>query len=205
MNQRVSSAPLPRVRTDLEFIPITHDQQQLVLIRDHLGLVAEGQALPGHIFKLLQILDSTRDAGALRDAMTQMIQGHLITQAEVLAFINELDAAYLLQSPHFSKAYANLINTFAAETVRQCALCGRAYPQAADELQTWIETILAEPVRQNGPMPTPKALVAPHIDPPAGARVYASAYAQLKGLRPERIVILGVGYYSTSIPSGEIK
>ncbi len=194
MNQSVSDTRLPRVRTDLEFIPIQYEQRQLILVRDQLGLVAEGQALPEHTFRLLQVLDSTRDAVALREAMMQMTQGPLITQAEVLAFVNELDGAYLLQSHRFAEAYADLVNTFSAESVRPCALCGRAYPQDTNELTSWLENILANPAPQDSPPAPPKAIVAPHIDPPVGASVYASAYAQLKGLSPERVIILGVGH-----------
>ena len=35
----------PRTRRDLEFFPVQHGGQQLVLIRDHLGLVEEGKAV----------------------------------------------------------------------------------------------------------------------------------------------------------------
>ncbi len=197
MNESVSGTLLPRVRIDLEFIPITHEQQQLVLVRDHLGLVAEGQALPGYAFRLLQVLNNSRDADALREAMGQMTQGRVITQAEVLSFLNELDAAFLLETPHFAEAYADLVEKFNAAPVRPCALCGRAYPEEKNELISWMDAIFAEQTLQEAPATPPKALVAPHIDPPVAARVYANAYAQLRQARPERIIVLGVGHQLT--------
>ncbi len=194
MKQSVSGSQLPRVRTDLEFIPITHEQQQLVLVRDHLGLVAEGQALPGYAFGLLKVLNSSRDADTLRQAMAQITQGRLITQAEVLSFLNELDAAYLLDTPHFAEAYSALVDQFTSASVRPCALCGRAYPDATNELSAWIESIFTEQDQKEDRTMIPKALIAPHIDPPVGARVYANAYAQIRHARPERVLVLGVGH-----------
>ncbi|MGD8561988.1 MAG: AmmeMemoRadiSam system protein B, partial [Desulfarculaceae bacterium] len=43
-----------------------------------------------------------------------------------------------------------------------------------------------------------RALVAPHIDPSAGARVYAAAYGALSQTRPSKVVLLGTGHNLSS-------
>jgi len=42
---------LPRIRQDLEFIPIQQGDQTVIAVRDHLGLVSEGTALPSDLFE----------------------------------------------------------------------------------------------------------------------------------------------------------
>ena len=54
----------PSVRKDLEFLPVQHGGQQLVLIRDHLGLVQEGKAVAVPLYHIMTLLDG---ATTLRD------------------------------------------------------------------------------------------------------------------------------------------
>jgi hypothetical protein len=57
----------------------------------------------------------------------------------------------------------------------------------------WIDRRIEEGIPIAGDEP-PRAVVAPHIDPVRGARVYGSAYRPLRGHPAERIVILGIGH-----------
>ena len=47
----------PKVRRDLEFLPVQHEGQQLILIRDHLGLVQEGKAVALPFYQIMILLD----------------------------------------------------------------------------------------------------------------------------------------------------
>ncbi|MBW2203827.1 MAG: hypothetical protein JRF52_06915 [Deltaproteobacteria bacterium] len=47
----------PIARRDLEYFPVQHQGQQLVLIRDHLGLVQEGKAVGLHLYHMMTLLD----------------------------------------------------------------------------------------------------------------------------------------------------
>ena len=51
---------LPLMRKDLEFFPVKHGGQQLILIRDHLGLVQEGKAVAPSLYQVMILLDGTR-------------------------------------------------------------------------------------------------------------------------------------------------
>ena len=59
----------PRLRTDLEFLPIQPGGQQFILVRDHLGLVQEGKAVALSLYQLMTLLDGTR---TIRDLQMDM-------------------------------------------------------------------------------------------------------------------------------------
>jgi len=60
----------PIARRDLEFFPVQHQGQQLVLIRDHLGLVQEGKAVGLHLYHMMTLLDGTT---TLRDLQVEFM------------------------------------------------------------------------------------------------------------------------------------
>ena len=62
---------LPKVRQDLEFIPLQQGNQTVVIVRDHLGLVKEGTALPPDLFELITLLDGSH---SLRDIQMFMMR-----------------------------------------------------------------------------------------------------------------------------------
>jgi hypothetical protein len=60
-------------------------------------------------------------------------------------------------------------------------------------LGPWIDRLVDSglPVGGNAP---PRAVIAPHVDPARGGRIYGSAYRLLRGHPARRIVILGIGH-----------
>jgi MEMO1 family protein len=66
-------------------------------------------------------------------------------------------------------------------------------------IASWIERAIEEGVPVGGNAP-PRAVIAPHIDPAVGARVYGSAYRCLRGHPARRIIILGVGHAAGGAP-----
>jgi AmmeMemoRadiSam system protein B len=60
-----------------------------------------------------------------------------------------------------------------------------------------LDEILSRQPQISKPEGKIKALVSPHIDPTAGAAVYARAYQALGDYSPQRVVILGTGHQLT--------
>ena len=185
----------PLRRTDLEFFPVQHGGDQLILIRDHLGLVQEGKAVAVLLYQILNLLDGTN---TIRDLQMELIRqkgGVLVGIDEVQGLLEHLDESFLLDSERFRKARDQIVKGFSSEKVRPCSHCGQAYPNNPTELRNRLDEILtAEP-----PLPKPDgkitALISPHIDLSAGNRVYSSAYQMIKYAAPSRIVLLGVGHH----------
>jgi AmmeMemoRadiSam system protein B len=184
----------PKIRKDLEVLPVQHEGQQLILIRDHLGLVQEGKAVALPLYQFMTLLDGTRTMRDLQMEFMRQRGGVLVGMDEVEGLLAHLEESYVLDTERFKMARDEMIAEFASERVRPCSHCGRTYPANPTELKDSLEAILAS----QAPIPEPggriKALVSPHIDLSVGHKVYSSAYQMLKNTIPSRVVILGVGH-----------
>ncbi len=184
----------PRIRKDLEFFPVQHEGQQLILIRDHLGLVQEGKAVASPLYQFMTLLDGTR---TMRDLQMELIRqrgGVLVGMDEVEGLLAHLEASYVLDTDGFKKARDKIISDFSSKKVRPCSHCGRSYPANPSELKARLDEILASQAGVQEPEGKIRALVSPHIDLSVGQKVYASAYQVLEHARPSRVVVLGVGH-----------
>jgi len=186
-----------KIREDLDFFPVQSDGRMVIMIQDRLGLVEKGKLIPPELYKLMITLNGKR---SMRDIQLDLIRqqgGSLVSIEEVQSLIEKLDSSYLLDSTRYRKARQEIISDFSAQKIRYCSHAGVSYPKQEEELQQRLETILATQHVPSLPHGTITALVAPHIDLEAGKRVYSTAYQAIKGIRPERVIILGVGHSMT--------
>jgi AmmeMemoRadiSam system protein B len=183
----MTSETAPRIRKDLEFIPVQHEGQQLILIRDHLGLVQEGKAVALPLYQFMTLLDGTRTTRDLQMALMRQKGGVLVGMDEVEGLLAGLEASYVLDTEAFKRAKDKIISDFSSEKVRPCS----ADPS---ELRERLDGILAGEAPVSEPAGKIRALVSPHIDLSVGQRVYASAYQMLKHKTFSRVVVLGVGH-----------
>ncbi|MDD5205122.1 MAG: AmmeMemoRadiSam system protein B, partial [Desulfobacterales bacterium] len=185
--------PLPGMRRDLEFFPIQYGGEQLVLIKDHLGLVQEGKALPLPLFQMMALFDGTRSLIDLQTLLMRQGGGVLVGSEEIKGLLTRLDESFLLDSERFRKARDKVVADFSREPVRNCSHGGNGYPAEPDELRMRLDEILSS----GSSVPHPgdiRAVVSPHIDLAAGRNGYANAYNSLKGASPSRIIVLGIGH-----------
>ncbi len=186
--------PAPRMRRDLEFFPFQHGGQQLVLIRDQLGLVQEGKAVAPPLYQFMVLLDGRRTVRDLQMELMRQKGRLLVGTGEVVALLDHLDDSYLLDSERYRKARGRIVAEFASKKVRPCSHCGQSYPKDISELEGRLNEILNSQPAMSEPEGKIKALVAPHIDLSAGSKVYSRAYQTLKYAAPSRVVVLGVGH-----------
>ena len=184
----------PSIRTDLEFFPIQHENSQFVLIRDHLGLVEEGKAVPLRLYEVMTLLDGTNTVRDIQMALIRQKGGILVGADEVEALLAHLDESFLLDTNRYEQARERIVARFAAKTVRPCSHSGRSYPERPADLKSRLNEILE--IQTPAPKPDGRvvSLVAPHIDLSVGAKVYASCYQWLKHTSPSRVIVLGVGH-----------
>ena len=190
MNEKV-----PVIKRDLEFIPLQHGGQQLILIRDDLGLVEEGMGVAPHLYQFMTLLDGTRTIRDLQMELMRQKGGILVASDEVKKLLAKLDESFLLDSDRFRMGRNQVVDRFTSSKVRACFHCGRAYPDNASELKSRLDEILASQPLAHEPEGKIKALVSPHIDPSTGSKAYASAYQMLKYTSPARVVLLGIGHH----------
>ena len=185
----------PRARTDLEFIPIRQSNQMVVVVRDQLGLVREGTALPSELFELMSLLDGSHTLRDLQMFMMRKKGGMLVGIDEVQAIIDQLDQYCLLESEKFIESRDKIVSEFVSSTLRPCSHCGTWYPANKGELEQRVEQILSQASVDAHPKgDSVIALVAPHIDLNVGTKGYANAYTWLGSLDASRVIVLGVGH-----------
>lgn len=188
-----------KLRGDLDFFPVQSDGRTVIMIQDRLSLVEKDMLISPELYKLMTTLDGKR---SMRDIQLDLIRqqgGSLVSIDEVQALLEKLDSSYLLDSPRYREARNEIISDFSAQKIRYCSHAGLSYPKQEEELSERLETILA--TQQVPSLPDGKitALIAPHIDLEAGKRIYSIAYQAIKGVTPERIIILGVGHSMTKV------
>lgn len=161
---------LAKARRDLEFFPVQHQGQQLVLIRDHLGLVPEGKAVGLPVYQIMTLLDGTT---TVRDIQTELMRrqgGLLVGSDEINGLIAHLDGSFLLDSVRFREARDRIVRDFASRRTRPCSHCGESYPEDPLELRARLDQILKSEPAPSRPEGRILALVAPHIDLNVGYR-----------------------------------
>jgi AmmeMemoRadiSam system protein B len=183
-----------KLREDLDFFPVQSDGRMIVMIQDRLGLVEKGKYITPELYQLLITLNGKR---SMRDIQLDLIRqqgGNLVSIEKVQSLVEKLDGSYFLNSPRYRKAREEIISDFSAQTIRHCSHAGQSYPSQAEELHQRLDTILSSHENTALSHGNIIGLVAPHIDLEAGMRIYSTAYQAIKGVRPERVLILGVGH-----------
>lgn len=184
----------PLIRRDLEFFPLQHGGQQLILIRDELGLVQEGKGVATHLYQFMTLLDGTRTIRDLQMELMRRKGGVLVGSDEVKMLVAKLDESFLLDSDRFKMARDQIVAGFTSSKVRSCFHYGRAYPDNPSELKSRLDEILASQPPAPEPQGKIEGLVSPHIDLSTGCKAYAGAYQMLKYTSPSRVVLLGIGH-----------
>ena len=181
----------PKLRA-LDFIPIELDGKKYLYVRDPLGVVPEGVALPINMVPILQLLDGTRDVRDVQYGVFRMT-GQLLSQGEVEAVIGKLDELFILESENFSRRFKEIVDEFSREPVRRPILAGRGYPEDPEELKSFVEGIISksqEPEIEGDIV----GIVAPHIEIKLGEGCYGLSYKVLQGRSYDLVVVIGTGH-----------
>ncbi|MBN2033509.1 MAG: AmmeMemoRadiSam system protein B [Deltaproteobacteria bacterium] len=186
---------VPSIRKDLEFFPFQHQGKQLILIRDHLGLVPEGKAIEIGLYRLMSLLDGTTTILDIQTGLMRQHGGTLVASDEVKKLLSHLDDSFLLDSERFKKAKDRIVEEFTSNRFRPCSHSGQAYPENPVELSRKLDEIMGLSPSVPALEGKPVALVSPHIDISVGRRGYACAYGCLKNASPAKVIVLGVGHH----------
>ncbi len=188
----------PKLREDIELFPVQSSGTTIIAIRDRLGLVEEGKGLNPGVYKLLSMLDGQRSVKEIQLELIRQHGGNLASLDKIEEALKQLDSLFLLDTPRYRESRDEIINRFRLQKVRYSSHAGISYPASKDELNGKIREILESVNPPEYPAGKIKALIAPHIDLNAGKRVYSNAYQAIRGTRPKRVIILGVGHSMSS-------
>ena len=185
----------PRLRPDLEIVPVSFEGGDGLLVRDPLGLVEDPLVIRRDALALLELLDGRMTVEEIREELVRAGGGVFLSLETLEGHLSELDDFFLLDSPRFRRARAQAIQEYRMRPVREAALAGQSYPADASGLRAYLDGILDSV--PEAPTPDPEticALAVPHIEIGTGRALYGAGYRAIRTLRPERVVLLGTGH-----------
>ena len=190
----------PKIR-QVESFPVEQNGQQLVCLRDPLGIATQPIVLGMGAYFLVTLFNGTTTLAEMQAAFAKRF-GENLALEHLVNLAEALDKAGFLDSPAFVERRRQVIEEFRQNPNRAAAHAGISYPKEATPLRREIEGFfrnssgpgqIPEPRNSDAPL---SGLIAPHIDPRRGGPAYAHAYGQLMTReRPELIVILGTSHY----------
>jgi MEMO1 family protein len=188
----------PKLRP-LDIKPYRQDGQNLLLLRDPLGISDQMLGVPQALAPLLVLCDGTRDLVGIHTALT-VRWGVRLRSGQVRELIDTLDAAQFLENERFAAAQRIALEQYRAAPNRHPAIAGGGYPEEPEALAGFLEAFdmsrVAEgfaPVRPT----SARGVVSPHIDYARGGGVYRAAWlAAAEGAREADLaIIFGTDHY----------
>ncbi|MCS7261942.1 MAG: AmmeMemoRadiSam system protein B [Aquificaceae bacterium] len=159
-------------------------------VRDPLNL-SEGLVVSRLGLLLMSLMDGSMD---LKDIRAEFFRrtGNLITEQELLEFVQDLDQALLLESDNFRRAFREAKEKVLAQGVRAMSHVGEVYPPQEDQCREFLQGEEKEKLNLLG-------LMVPHMDLRVARRTYWEGYGRV-GTEKRLIVILGVSHYWHEMP-----
>ena len=195
----------PRLRRVM-IVPVRDGERELLVVQDPMGIIKGQPVLGIEALAILQLLDGTVSLTDISAAVMQESKDLRVGNM-VRDFIAQLDEMLLLESPRFERALAEAREEYHRLEIRPAALEGVSYPAERAELELFldehVQAAIALRAGRNEPVAapdaTPRAVMAPHLDPRREGALMARAFLEIGEAPPGplRIVIFGTGHSLT--------
>lgn len=189
------SDPIPEVRQDLQIIPIEERGSSYLYFHDERGYATSDLALKNEVRPLLSLLNGQKSINDLEPHL-----GEGVNKDQVLEFVQFLDKHRLLASDYFQQHAKQIENKYEESSLHHSVTAGGSYPSDPDELQQYLDKAFDNYNANKLATDTTKALYAPHIDPRVALDSYVNAFAPIRNLQPERVVIIATSHYAGLYP-----
>jgi AmmeMemoRadiSam system protein B len=198
----VDDERIPALRP-VEIVPVQHEGQELMLLRDPHGVATEPLLLSPASLALLRLLDGEHSVRDIQAAIARAT-GQIVPSEAIREFVGRLDERCYLDSLAYLERRRELSLEYARAPHRAAQFAGLAYPDEAAALHAQLNAFYTAPEAPGLPSrPVPQApagLAAPHIDPARGGAIYAQAYQHLWGATPRTLIVLGVAHAGSPQP-----
>lgn len=180
----------PRLRP-LNFLPVTYQGQQMLLLRDPLQLTDNQLCVPPGLAHIIPLCDGSHTIEQIHHEIREYI-GIFISTKVIANTLRKLDDAGLLVNEHSKRLRRQRLIDYRAQGYRPPALAGASYPADADELQPYLAAF-AEDDREPITEWRGRGVVSPHIDYQRGGEVYSKVWRRAKAAVKEADLILIFG------------
>lgn len=193
----------PRLRP-IEAFPVQQDGKTLIYLKDPLHLAPAIGISPLGYF-IVSHFDGRHSFVDIQEAYCRQF-GTLLVSDDLKSFVEMLDQHYYLHSERFLNHQRTVVEEFRRFPTRAPAHAGAVYQENPDELKIQLDGYFLSPHGPGLPgrenqLPTPRAIVAPHIDFHRGGPAYAWAYKSLAESRgADLYILLGTSHYSGRHP-----
>ncbi|HSB13692.1 MAG TPA: AmmeMemoRadiSam system protein B [Bryobacteraceae bacterium] len=185
---------LPRLRTNLDFMPSPVADRPGLLIRDSYQYSDVTLIVPPILVQCLPFFDGEQSDLDLRQALVQLTGEIRIGDVQD-QLVEALSKAGFLENEVYFRLRDEKHREFAEAGVREATHQGSAYPEDPGELRQ----VLLRYLEDGKPAPAPGTLIgiaAPHVSPEGGWPTYQAAYHTLREeYRDRTFVILGTSHY----------
>ena len=186
---------LPRLRTNLDFMPSPVIDRPGLLVRDSLRYSDATLIIPPVLVYGLQFFDGSRTELELQAEFNRLAGGSEIGNVAGL-MVGALSEAGFLEDETYAKMKEARHLAFAETPVRKAAFAGSAYPREIESLRNVMQRyLIGAGSIQKGLL----GIAAPHVSPEGGWQSYRAAYQSLTpDLSDRTFVVLGTSHYGQS-------
>jgi AmmeMemoRadiSam system protein B len=185
--------PMPRLRTNLDFMPSPVPDRPGLLIRDAFRYSDVTLIIPPGLVECLRCFDGETTDLELREELVR-ITGDLQVGELQRNLIDALAESGFLENATYERMREERHRAFAAERRRQPSHAGAAYPDEPVPLRETLGQWM-----NGGPRERTRPLIgiaAPHVSPEGGWKSYQAAYGALTSEYKDRtFVVLGTSHY----------
>lgn len=184
---------LPRLRTNLDFLPSPFPDKPGLVIRDPFQYSDATLIIPPLLVACLEWFDGAHTELDLREQLVRLTGDLQVGELEN-HLVSALSTAGFLENDAFAQRKEETERAFAAMPVREPSHAGSGYPAdpaaLREAMRTYMDGTPAEPAGRV------LAIAAPHVSPFGGVKSYRAAYSALAPEDAERtFVILGTSHY----------
>ncbi|HVW83896.1 MAG TPA: AmmeMemoRadiSam system protein B [Bryobacteraceae bacterium] len=189
------SAPLARLRSDLDFMPSPVEDRPGLLIRDSFRYSDAVLIIPPPLVECLTCFDGAQTQLDLRRMLVD-ITGELQVGEIEEQIIDVLTRSGFLEDETFERLKEESHQAFRNAPVREPSHAGAAYPEDPSELRETVREWMGDGARPAAPDGNLIGIAAPHVSPSGGYESYRAAYRLLgPEYRDRTFVILGTSHY----------
>jgi len=173
----------PRLRGSIEAVPVDHEGEHYVALRDPAGYTPSVLMLAPALIEVVSLFDGEH---SIVDVQGELMRRHgeRVAREHLDKLVAALDEHGFLESAAFAARRASIDGEFLSAPRRPATHAGGAYAAEPEALRVAMDGFFTSP-EGPGPIgaghggPAVRGLVAPHIDFHRGGPAYAWAYREL--------------------------
>ena len=201
MEENTPNQPRPTLR-GLDVRHEERDGQAGVVLTDPLGISTHQVFVPEGLLPIVGRFDGDHTIADIEAALAAQ-SGQEVPAGLVEGLCQQLDECDMMDGDRFRARLAGLADAFLSRPSRPAIHAGvsAGYPAQPEAAADALASMVSRPAANDQLRPSPRGLIAPHIDLARGREGYAMAYSALAECEPADLyVVFGTGHQGPGAP-----